>query len=239
MEDFKNNFEKLSIDERRKFIINHLLKDKYFSKIHRNVKDNYCEYILDGEALVKYKLELNNRRNAMHIMNALKSYEHAVDKIMAEYSRYKDLVYDVFSYKESIEELCKSKYINGTDGSFYRNTYVFFNIIRCYYNTLNTISNYGGETENEEDEDYNYGNQSLLKAVKILLKNPYLCDDIKNDKKYKEYYDEFINNTKNQNVDYYENEKDIDSTEEVELSDIDNNSDNSDNESEEDSEDID
>jgi hypothetical protein len=232
MEDFKNNFEKFSIDEQRKFIINNLLKDKYFNKIANNVKDNYCEYILKGKELTKFKLDLNNRRNAIHIMNALKSYEHAVDKIMAEYSRYKDLVYDVFSCKESIEELCKSKYINGTDGSFYRNTYVFFNIIRCNYNTLNTISNYGGETENEEDEDYNNGNQSLLKAIKILLKNPYLCNDIKKDKKYKEYYNEFINNTKNQNVEYNENEKDVESAEEVELSDIDNDSDSSDNDSE-------
>jgi hypothetical protein len=220
MQDFKNNFEKLSIDEQRKFIINHIIKDNYFNKINNNVKDNYCEYILEGEELSKYKLELNNRRNAMHIMNALKEYAHSVDKIMAEYSRYKDIVYDVFSCKESIENLCKSKYINGTDGNFYRKNYVFFNIINCYYNTRNTISNYGGETENEEDNDYNYGNQSLLKAVKILLKNPYICDDIKNNKKYKEYYDEFFNDTQNQTLDYYENEEDVESAEEIELSDI-------------------
>ena len=226
-------FNKLTNDEQRKFIINKIISDKYFSKIHRNIKDNYCEYILDGEALVKYKLELNNRRNAMHIMNALKEYAHSVDKIMAEYSRYKDIVYDVYSNKESIENLCKSKYINGTDKSYYRETYVFFNIINCYYNTRNTISNYGGNIENEDEEqDCNEGNQSLLKAVKILLKNPYICDDIKNDKKYKEYYDEFFNDTQNKILDYNENEEDVESTEEIELSDIedDNNTEDDDDE---------
>jgi hypothetical protein len=241
MQDFKNNFEKLPIEEQRKFIINYVLKDKYFNKIINSVKDNYCEYILEGEELGKYKLELNNRRNALHIKNALKEYQHAVDKIMAEYSRYKDIVYDVFSCKESIENLCKSKYINGTDENFYRKNYVFFDIIRCYYNTRNTISNYGGETENEEDDDYNYGNQSLLKAVKILLKNPYICDDIKNDKKYKQYYEEFFNDKQNHILDYNENEEDVESAEEIELSDIededyDNDEDDDDNE---DSENID
>ena len=39
-------FNKLSIDEQRKFIINKIISDKYFSKIINNVKENYCEYIL-------------------------------------------------------------------------------------------------------------------------------------------------------------------------------------------------
>ena len=215
-------FNKLTNDEQRKFIINKIISDKYFSKIINNVKDNYCEYILEGDALVKYKLELNNRRNAMHISNALKNYVHAVDKVMAEYSRYKDVVYDVYSCKETIEAYCKSKYINGMNRT-YNSYYIFYDIIYCYYNTLNTIYKYGGETEGDE-------NQSLSKAIKYLLNNPYLCNEIKNDKKYKEYYDKFYNKINNSNEsDYSDNSdssdddtEDIVSVDEVELSDIEN-----------------
>lgn len=217
-------FNKLSVDEQRRFIINKIINDKYFSKIHKTVNDNYCEYILEGDELVKYKLDLNNRRNAQHILNALKKYEHAVDKVMAEYSRYKDVVYNVYEYKDIIEELCKSKYINGTNNSPYNN-YIFYDIIYHYYNTLNTINKYGGNTSGDED-------QTLYQAVRDLLKNPYLCDGIKNDEKYKKYYDEFY---KTDEYDYYEddeltytetendirNSEDIESTDEIELSDID------------------
>jgi conjugal transfer/entry exclusion protein len=219
-------FNKLTIDEQRKFIINKIISDKYFSKIHRNVKDNYCEYILEGDTLVKYKLELNNRRNAMHISNALKNYEHAVDKVMAEYSRYKDVVYDVYSCKETIEAYCKSKYINGMNRT-YNPYYIFYDIIYCYYNTLSTIGKYGGEQEGNED-------QSLSKAITILVNNPYLCDGIKKDKSYKKYYNEFYNKTYDSNEsDKYdssdEDTEDIVSADEVELSDIDNNSEGNDN----------
>ena len=186
-EDLEKHFNKLSIDEQRKFIINKIINDKCFSKIHNKVKDNYCKYLLEGDELIKYKLDLNNRRNAKHISNALLNYEHAVDKIMAEYSRYKDIVYDVYSCKETIEELCKSKYINGINLRTYNPYYIFYDIIYCYYNTLNTINKYGGETSGSE-------NQSLSKAIRNLLNNPYLCDGIKNDKKYKRYYDKFYNN---------------------------------------------
>jgi hypothetical protein len=182
-------FNKLTNDEQRKFIINKIINDKYFSKIHNKVKDNYCKYLLEGDELTKYKLDLYNRRNAKHISNALLNYEHAVDKIMAEYSRYKDIVYDVYSCKETIEELCKSKYINGMNLRTYNPYYIFYDIIYCYNNTLCTIGKYGGEQEENDEND----NQSLLKAIKILVNNPYLCDGIKNDKKYKKYYDEFYN----------------------------------------------
>jgi hypothetical protein len=141
---------------------------------------------------------------------------------MAEYSRYKDLVYYVYSNQESIEELCKSKYINGTNGhSYYKNNYIFYDIIYCYYNTLNTIGKYGGETYGDED-------QSLLKAVKILLNNPYICDDIKNSKKYKEYYDDIFNNSEEEHNDeeiiYDKEDNDIETADELELSDIENDS---------------
>jgi hypothetical protein len=224
-------FNKLTNNEQRKFIINKIINDKYFSKIVNNVKDNYCEYILEGDALVKYKLELNNRRNAIHISNSLKNYKHAVDKVMAEYSRYKDVVYDVYSCKETIEAFCKSKYINGMNLITYNSYYIFYDIINCYYNTLNTIYKYGGETKGDD-------NQSLSKAIKYLLNNPYLCDEIKNDKKYKQYYDKFYNETNNSdNSDDSDNSdssnddtEDIVSADEVELSDIDNNSEGSDDE---------
>ena len=217
-------FNKLTNDEQRRFIINKIISDKYFSKIHRNIKDNYCEYILEGDVLVKYKLELNNRRNAMHISNALKNYEHSIDKVMAEYSRYKDIVYDVYSCKETIERLCKSKYINGMNLRTYNPYYIFYDIIYCYYNTLCTINKYTGDTEEVD-------NQSLSKAIRNLLNNPYLCDGIKNDKKYKKYYDEFYNDynensedeTESDNTKSSDNDtEDIVSADEVELSDIDN-----------------
>jgi hypothetical protein len=229
----QTEFNKLSIDERRKFIISNILQDKFFNKIHSTVKDTYCQYILEGDELVKFKLDLNNKKQASHISNALKEYEHSVDKIMAEYSRYKDLVYNVYSNKESIEELCKSKYINGTNGhSYYKNNYIFYDIIYCYYNTLSTIGKYGGETYGDED-------QSLLKAVKILLNNPHICDEIKNSNKYKEYYDEIFNDPDEENndekddeeINYDKEENDIDTADELELSDIENEneSNNSDN----------
>jgi hypothetical protein len=228
-------FNKLTIDEQRKFIINKIISDKYFSKIHSNVKDNYCEYILEGDELTKYKLELNNRRNAKHISNALLNYEHAVDKVMAEYSRYKDIVYDVYSCKETIEELCKSKYINGMNLRTYNPYYIFYDIIYCYYNTLNTIYKYSGDTEEID-------NQSLNKAIRNLLNNPNLCDGIKNDKKYKKYYDEFYSKTdkskESDDTDNYDSSNDdnnIESADEVELSDIENNTEGSDTDDADDS----
>jgi hypothetical protein len=237
-EELKKNFDKLTIDEKRKFIITNILTDTYFNKIHNTIKDSYINYILEGDELIKYKLELNIKRNAKHISNALKEYEHAVDKCFVEYSRYKDLYYDVISCKESIENLCKSKYINGFNER-YNPYYIFYDIIYCYSNTLCTIGKYGGETEG----------QSLLKAIKILLKNPYLCDGIKNDKSYKKYYDEYINKTKcsdddnsaysddnseysayssysddeyDESENYNKDEKDVESVDDIELSDIEN-----------------
>jgi hypothetical protein len=218
-EELKKNFDKLTIDEKRKFIITNILNDTYFNKIHNTIKDNYINYILEGNELIKYKLELNNKRNAKHISNALKEYEHAVDKCFVEYSRYKDLYYDVISCKESIENLCKSKYINGFNGR-YNPYYIFYDIIYCYYNTLSTIGKYGGEQEGNED-------QSLSKAITILVNNPYLCDGIKKDKSYKKYYNEFYNKTYDSTEsDKYDSSdddtEDIVSADEVELSDIDN-----------------
>jgi hypothetical protein len=176
---------KSSSIEHRKSIINNILKDEFFNKIHYIIKENYNEYIYEGDELIKYKLELNNKQHTKHIYDALKNYEQAINRIMAENSRYKDLYYDVISCKEIIEELCESEYINGTNNSSYQN-YVFYDIIYCYYNTLNIINKYECDTEAEHE-------QSLYEAVKKILNNPHLCDDIKNDKKYKKYYNEFFN----------------------------------------------
>ena len=77
----EKHFNKLSIDEQRKFIINKIINDKYFSKIVNNIKDNYCEYILEGDTLVKYNLPIftyiDNRR---HILKYYPEYDNFVSK---------------------------------------------------------------------------------------------------------------------------------------------------------------
>jgi hypothetical protein len=201
----QDELNKLTINERRKCIITNILNDTYFYKIHNSIKDNYCEYIYENEELIKYKLEINNKRNIKNIYNELVKYESAVDKCLADQSHYKDIVYWVYSAQQNIEEYCKSKYING-------NKDLLDDIVDYYHNTLNTIYNYGGERSGDED-------QTLKEQIKILLNNPYLDKDIKNSKEYKEYYKEFINDINCNNDDINYNDKDI----EIESSDEEDN----------------
>ncbi len=181
--DLNTAFNKLSIDEQSKFLIINILNNKNFGKIHNIIKENYNHYIFEGEELIKYKYELNNKRLVQCIYKELARYERAVDKCLVEQSRYKDIVYWVYDAKQDIEYYCKSKYINGDDNLLEK-------IVDYYNNTEGTICDYGGETSGWDD-------QTLKNAIRILLKNPYLDEKIKNTKEYKEYYEEFINNDDN------------------------------------------
>jgi hypothetical protein len=197
--DLNTAFNKLSIDEQSKFLIINILNNKIFGKIHNIIKENYNHYIFEGEELIKYKYELNNKRLVQCIYKELARYERAVDKCLVEQSRYKDIVYWVYDAKQDIEYYCKSKYINGDDNLLEK-------IVDYYNNTEGTISDYGGERSGWDD-------QTLKNAIRILLKNPYLDEKIKNTKEYKEYYDEFINdndNDEDNDKEYNDNEIDAD-----------------------------
>jgi hypothetical protein len=193
-EDLNTAFNKLSLDEQSKFLIANILNNKNFVKIHNFIKNNYYNYFLEGEELIKHKLKMYNDRITKNIYNELQRYERAVDKCLVEQSRYKDIVYWVYDAKNDIEYYCKSKYINGDDNLLEK-------LVDYYNNTEGTISDYGGERSGWDD-------QTLKNAIRILLKNPYLDEKIKNTKEYKEYYEEFINNDDNNNEENDNNDKD-------------------------------
>jgi hypothetical protein len=212
--------------DNRKFIIKSILNNNYFHKIHKIVEDLYIEHIYDKDELKIKKNERNNKRMGKKIRNDLKSYQHYVNKCFIEQSRYKDIVLDVYSCKRNIEIDCASKYINDiTNITGMYEKHIFDEIIYTYSRTSNTIYGYGGETRGSDD-------QTLRKAIKILLKNPYLNEDIKNSQNYKHYYNKFINIDDEENNSYYssdddieynDNEKDVESiTSDIELSDVNN-----------------
>jgi hypothetical protein len=182
-EDLNKVFNKLSLVEQTKFIITNILTNNTFTKMHDFIKNNYYNYFLEGEELIKHKLKINNDRLTKNIYNELQAYEKAVDKCMVNQSRYKDIVYWVYDAQQDIENYCKSKYINGDKD-------LLENLVNCYNDTEGTIAEYGGEREGDQD-------QTLKKAVRILLKNPYLDETVKNTEEYKEYYEEFINQEEN------------------------------------------
>ena len=216
----QKEFESLINEEKRKFLIKSILNDNYFHNIHKSIKDSYIEYIYDKDEL-KIKLEeRNNRLMGNTIRNNLQYYTNSVNKCFIEQSRYKDIVDEVYSCKHEIELNCASKFINDiTDSCGEYKKHIFEEIIYSYERTRNTISGYGGNTRGSDD-------QTLKKAIKILLKNPYLNDDVKNTQKYKDYYNEFININKLENdessdlyfssedddAEYNDNKKDIESS---------------------------
>ena len=216
----QKEFESLINEEKRKFLIKSILNDNYFHNIHKSIKDSYIEYIYDKDELKNKLKERNNRRIGNIIRNNLKYYTNSVNKCFIEQSRYKDIVDEVYSCKHEIELNCASKFINDiTDSCGEYKKHIFEEIIYSYERTRNTISGYGGNTRGSDD-------QTLKKAIKILLKNPYLNDDVKNTQKYKDYYNEFININKLENdessdlyfssedddAEYNDNEKDIESS---------------------------
>jgi hypothetical protein len=198
MQELNKEFAKLSLDEQSKFIITNILNNENFNKMHSFIKNNYYNYFLEGEELIKHKLKINNERLAKCINNELNRYEKAVDKCLSNQSRYKDIVYWVYDAQQNIEAYCKSKYINGDDN-------LLENIVDCYNDTEGTIYQYGGEKSGDQD-------QTLKNAIRILLNNPYLDEKIKNTPEYKEYYDEFITDCLDE-VDYDENDINEDNNE--------------------------
>jgi hypothetical protein len=169
------------------------------------------KYIYDNDELKVKIYERNIERKAIIIDYYLQNYEHMVEKYNINRSN-KDLIYWIINYKTSLEDLCSSKYINGK----LDDEYIFDKIINCYYNTKKTILNYEGETSGPED-------QTLTKAISILLKNPYLNEEIKKSQLYIENLDNNSDNQDNNQNDYYDdNESDVGSIDEynIDLSDI-------------------
>jgi len=217
-EDLDKAFNNLSLDEQSTFIVSNILNNKNFIRMHNYIKRNYSHSYLQGEELIKHKLKVNNYRLKKLLFNELNTYEKAVDKCLAKQSRYKDIVYKVYDAQRNIEEYCKSKYINGDPE-------ILDVVVDSYNSTEGTIYEYGGERSGFDD-------QTLKTAVIILLKNPYLDEKIKNSKEYKEFYDEFINEDSNINIDINDikyNEDDINSEEDRLTNDDDNNTEDSDN----------
>jgi hypothetical protein len=233
MEDLNNLFNKLSLEEQSKFIITNILNNKNFVKIHDLIKNNYYNYFLEGEELIKHKLKINNDKIAKNICNELIRYEKAVDKCLSNQSRYDDIVYWVYDAQQDIERYCKSKYINGDKDLLEK-------IVDCYNDTEGTIYQYGGEKSGDED-------QTLKNAIKILLNNPYLDENIKNSEKYKEYYEEFINGNdddedeedNNDNNNYNDDDDDDDDDDNEDDDEDDNEDDNEDDDDDEDDDDED
>jgi hypothetical protein len=208
-EDLYNAFNKLSLDEQSKFIITNILNNNNFTKMHNFIKNNYYNYYMEGEELIKHELKIKNDKLTKSIYNELERYERAVDKCMVDQSRYKDIVYYVYDAQQDIEEYCKSQYINGD------NT-LLETIVDCCNDTQGTIYSYGGETSGDQD-------QTLKNAIRILLKNPYLDEKIKNSEEYKEYYEEFINEDKTEGSDEVEYGKNDIKIEESYIEELENN----------------
>jgi hypothetical protein len=171
----EKQLRKLSIDEKRKLAINLILSDEYFNKIHDKIKYIYYEYILTDDDIEKKKIELEKIKLIKILKSSLNDYETSVD----ECEKYcdGDNVYYVINNKRYIEAYLASKNV-----SKYIDDKLFELIIETYKNTRDTIESYGGEVSDDEDQD-----QTLKEAIKILLKNSYLDEAIKNNPKYKEY----------------------------------------------------
>ena len=191
------DFNKLTQDKKREFLIKHVLEDKYFSKAH----DTFKTYLqkqeskkLSSEELKKYIATRNNIKQAKYIAIYLKDYERAIEKCISHQSRYKDIVDDVYQEKNSIEECCASKHING----FIKGDNIFETIIEYYEDTKHTIYSYGGEDD-----------QTLKKAIKILLSNPFLNDEIKTSQEFISYTEEFKSYIDDDKIEYNIDESDI------------------------------
>ena len=116
------------------------------------------------------------------LISELRVYSRSVNNCALHQSRYKDIVYDVYSSLHSIEQYCYSKYISST----FHKEYIM-EIVKDYYDDVTSvIGGYGGETYGDQD-------QSLRKCMRIILNSPHLDNKIKKTQKYKEYYSMFFN----------------------------------------------
>ena len=173
----------LSADDKRKLAINLILNDDYFKKIHEKINDTYYEYILTGDDIEKKKLEMDKKNLTKKLINALDSYERAVNRCNLEQSLYKDIVYFVYDNKNDISIYLSSNNVDYIDNELFKK------IIDYYEDTYDTIESYGGDTNDDEYED-----QTLNEPIKKLMMNPNLNKDVKNSECYKKYYDKIINN---------------------------------------------
>ncbi len=235
-------FDNLSIENKRKIVLNHIINDDYFKDILNIVKNKYAKDIYEGKELKKILDENKQRRVACILRNELNEYSHAVSKCLSNQSRYKDIVYWVYSAKNTIEKYCSGKYVNG----IIYGTTILELLISYLESTYDTIYEYGGER-------WGFQDQTLRCAIKIYLKNPYLSEEIKQTSIFKQYYNKYFNPDENDSDDYvddnddkkdtelyaskycYDNKSiDIESVEELELSDIEHNDSESSESSDED-----
>lgn len=178
----QEEFLKLSEDERRKFLIKNVLDNKYFEDVHKIFKNKYPKYIYNKKQLqiILKKQKFDNYIKGL--ISELRVYSRAVNNCAIHQSRYKDIVYDVYSSLHSIERDCYSKYISST----YHKELIMDIVKNYYHDVTNVIGGYGGETYGDQD-------QSLRKSMRIILNSPHLDNKIKKTNKYKEYYSMFFN----------------------------------------------
>ncbi len=184
-------FNKLSTNDKHKFIVNAIINDKFFEKYHTKFKIDYIDYIDDKEEIKKLIEDKKIKQKVKNFIDELWEYERAVDKCCTNQSRYKDIVYDVYSAINSINQFCKTKYINNSTDD----EHIFHKVIRMYENTYDTVGEYGGEREGDQD-------QTLNSTITILLTNPELDEKVKESDEYKGYYKRYLK--------FKENELDID-----------------------------
>ncbi len=222
-------FDKLEIDIKRKLILKHIINDEFFKDIINTVKHKYAKYIYEGDELKNTQDKNKQRRVACLLRNELNEYEHAVNKCLSNQSRYKDIVYNVYSTQNTIEKYCMGKYVNGITCG----VTILELLISYLESTYDTIYEYGGERWGSED-------QTLRHAIKIYLKNPYLSEEIKQTKTFKKYFNKYFNPDENDSDDYIDDNadkkdtfvikyeynsdsEDIESDEELDVSEIDDN----------------
>lgn len=193
----QEEFSKLTEEEQRKFLLKNILNKKYFSKVHKILKDKYPKYIYDKSELQKVLKKQKFNNYFKNFINVLGEHTKAVNYCALHQSRYKDVVCEVYWYIEPIEKYCYSKYIS----SKYHGELIMEMVKRYYDDTRDTICGYGGETCGDQD-------QTLRKAMKIILNSPHLNNKIKKTEEYKEYYSMFFNkNDANYAGDDYKGEK--------------------------------
>ncbi len=188
----QDQFDKLSINDKRIFLLNNILNDEYFKDIHQTIK-TYAKRDYYADSDVK-----SNQEMIHIIIRYLYQYEEAIKQCYIEQSRYKDVVSDVFSMKDEIECCMSKKYINGVDSN---GKSLFEIMIKKYEDTKSFIQcKYGGGVDGEYDD------QSLSSALKILFNNPHLDKKFKKHKYYKDNYSR-INSLNDDNVRDFEYEK--------------------------------
>ena len=179
-------FDELSNDEKRTFLIKNVLKDGYFTAIHDQFKLYSHIHSFSPDEFREYQRDRNNTTLVEIIKKYLDDYEYAVNTCALRESKYSYDVFDILDEKERVEWACISNHINGNLNS----KHIFYVIIDYYEKTKKTIDSYEGDD-----------NQTLKKAIKILLSNPFLDDSIKQSKEFL-YYSEELKSYKIGEIEY-------------------------------------